>query len=154
VRLSTPPARPSGIVEGLPPDLDRVVHRALEADPTLRYPSARAFAEALETWLRRFADTAPAPTPDLAETVAMLIADAPSARIVAAAAASPNAGAAILPAESVEPPAGGTEVLELPGTGASLAGAAVLGTPLPPPPFTRVPQPAARPASRGARRRR
>jgi eukaryotic-like serine/threonine-protein kinase len=90
VRLTTPPAMPSALVQGLPPDLDRVVARALEADPAGRYPSARAFAEALETWLRRFAATAPDPTPDLAETVAMLAAEVPAARIVASAAASPN----------------------------------------------------------------
>src|SRR5204862_462082 len=52
--LTMPPTPPSTLVEGLPEDLDRVVSRALEADPAKRYPSARAFAEALETWLRRW----------------------------------------------------------------------------------------------------
>src|SRR4051812_13981857 len=92
--LTTAPTPPSTLVEGLPPDLDRVVSRALEADPAQRYPSARAFAEALETWLRRFAATTPSPTPDVAETVAMLVSNPATARVVASASASPNAGRA------------------------------------------------------------
>jgi hypothetical protein len=48
-------------------------------------------AEALETWLRRSAATAPGPTPELADTVAMLAADVPAARLVAGAVARPNA---------------------------------------------------------------
>jgi serine/threonine-protein kinase len=102
VRLTTPPALPSALVDGLPPDLDRVVARALEPDPARRYPSARAFAEALETWLRRFAATAPEPSPDLAETVAVLVAEVPAARLVASAAATPNVLRA--PAADVVPP--------------------------------------------------
>ena len=41
------PVWPSEIVQ-VPPDLDRVVARALAKTPGLRYPTARAFAEALE----------------------------------------------------------------------------------------------------------
>jgi len=41
------PAWPSTLVQ-IPPDIDRVVARALAKEPDKRYPTARAFAEALE----------------------------------------------------------------------------------------------------------
>ena len=42
----------------LPAGLDAIVARALQIDPTLRYASARAFAEALEVAARHLRDTA------------------------------------------------------------------------------------------------
>jgi hypothetical protein len=39
---------PSRYVPDLPPDLERVLARALEKDPSLRYPTAEAFAEDAE----------------------------------------------------------------------------------------------------------
>ena len=51
-RSTAPP--PSTIVADLPPGLDAIVARALAADPADRYPSARAFADALEVWRRRW----------------------------------------------------------------------------------------------------
>src|SRR4051812_38301298 len=117
--LTTAPTPPSTLVEGLPEDLDRVVSRALEADPTERYPSARAFAEALETWLRRFSATAPAPTPDVADTVAMLVAGPPAARVVASASAVPNAERAAARADG---PGNGTR-----GGGAAAGALAAVG---------------------------
>jgi len=42
------PEPPSRLVPGLPPDVERVLTRALAKDPTERYPSAEAFAEDAE----------------------------------------------------------------------------------------------------------
>ena len=53
-RLSETAPPPSTIVADLPPGLDAIVARALAADPADRYPSARAFADALEVWRRRW----------------------------------------------------------------------------------------------------
>ncbi len=42
---------PSTRRSGVDPDLERICLRAVEADPKRRYPTARAFAEALDEWL-------------------------------------------------------------------------------------------------------
>ena len=57
-RLSETAPPPSKIVADLPPGLDAIVARALAADPADRYPSARAFADALEVWRRRWTSLA------------------------------------------------------------------------------------------------
>src|SRR5581483_2446646 len=44
--LNTPPPKPSGLVPGLPADLDVVVARAMAKNPDDRYPSAGALAAA------------------------------------------------------------------------------------------------------------
>ncbi|HKS26079.1 MAG TPA: protein kinase [Thermoanaerobaculia bacterium] len=49
------PDPPSSIVPGIPPELDRIVLKALEKDPSSRYPSARQFLADLRT-LRRELD--------------------------------------------------------------------------------------------------
>lgn len=41
---------PSDVVPGIPPQIDAVILRALEKDPTRRWPSAGAFARALRDW--------------------------------------------------------------------------------------------------------
>ena len=104
VRLTTPPLQASTIRTDLPSGLDAIVERALDLEPARRYPSARAFAETLETWRRRFAAAAPGPTPDLAETVAMaaLVAQPPG---MAAPVAQPPGGPAAMAALVAEPPA-------------------------------------------------
>ena len=45
-----PAPPPSQIVPGLPPQIDAVILRALDKDPTRRWPSASAFARALRDW--------------------------------------------------------------------------------------------------------
>jgi hypothetical protein len=75
VRMSEPPVPLDRARADVPAGLQRIVSRALNLDPSARYPSARAFAESLEAWARRNASTLP-PEPDLAET-ARLVAAAP-----------------------------------------------------------------------------
>jgi serine/threonine-protein kinase len=83
------PVWPSALVQ-VPADLDRVVARALSKTPELRYPTARAFAEALE----RVAQVASAAEKEFwdgvkdsddAEEVALYIAQFPRGAFVAAA---------------------------------------------------------------------
>ncbi|MCO5167142.1 MAG: bifunctional serine/threonine-protein kinase/formylglycine-generating enzyme family protein [Planctomycetes bacterium] len=50
--LMDPPTPPSQEVPGLPPDVDRVVLKALAKDPADRYPSAQALARDLERLAR------------------------------------------------------------------------------------------------------
>jgi serine/threonine-protein kinase len=45
-----PPPAPSHLRRGLPPLLDAIVLRALDKDPTRRWPSASAFTRALRDW--------------------------------------------------------------------------------------------------------
>src|SRR5829696_2032826 len=75
VRTTTPPHPLSMVREDLPPALEGIVGRALELDPGTRYPSARAFAETLETWARQHASQLPR-EPDLADTAALVAASA------------------------------------------------------------------------------
>jgi serine/threonine protein kinase len=55
--LTKTPARPSTVRRDLPSTIDDVLLRSLEKDPAHRYPSAEAFADALESALSP--DTAP-----------------------------------------------------------------------------------------------
>ncbi|HKF85975.1 MAG TPA: protein kinase, partial [Candidatus Limnocylindrales bacterium] len=73
VRTTEAPVPLAVAREDLPPSLGAIVERALRIDPATRYPSARAFAETLETWARRTASSLP-PEPDLADT-AVLVAE-------------------------------------------------------------------------------
>jgi predicted Ser/Thr protein kinase len=59
--INEPPPPPSRVLAGAPTRVDEVVLRALDKDPTRRWPSAGAFAQALRTWRR--AGAAPAPEP-------------------------------------------------------------------------------------------
>jgi len=53
-----PPPPPSRLRRGLPPQLDAVVLRALDKDPTRRWPSAGAFTRALRNWRQQGAEHA------------------------------------------------------------------------------------------------
>jgi serine/threonine protein kinase len=55
-RLSGPVPSPSGVRSGVPPALDAIVQRALARDPSGRFPTAAAMADALDAFL---ADRAP-----------------------------------------------------------------------------------------------
>jgi serine/threonine-protein kinase len=59
--VNDPAPPPSRARPGIPPQVDAVVLRALEKDPTRRWPSAGAFASALRDW--RFASAPPAAPP-------------------------------------------------------------------------------------------
>ena len=48
--IQDPAPAPSAIVPGIPEAVDAIVLRALEKDPTRRWPSVGAFARALRTW--------------------------------------------------------------------------------------------------------
>lgn len=48
--LHEPPPAPSTILPSIPPAVDAVVLRALDKDPTRRFPSAGAFARAMTYW--------------------------------------------------------------------------------------------------------
>jgi serine/threonine-protein kinase len=74
VRTTEPPVPLMKARPDLPPGLQRIVDRALRLDPAGRYPSARAFAESLDTWARRHASELP-DEPDLAETATLVAAE-------------------------------------------------------------------------------
>ena len=61
-RLSGDPAAPSALRADVPPALDAIVRRALAQEPAGRFASARAFAEALRTFLDSRGTIAPAAT--------------------------------------------------------------------------------------------
>ncbi|MFM9106899.1 MAG: protein kinase domain-containing protein [Chloroflexota bacterium] len=48
--IQEPPPPPSSLLPSIPPAVDAVVLRALEKDPTRRFPSAGAFARAMTYW--------------------------------------------------------------------------------------------------------
>src|SRR6478672_8403671 len=50
-RLTTTPPRPSALRQGVPPELDAIVTKAMALDPAARYASAAAMASALEGYL-------------------------------------------------------------------------------------------------------
>jgi beta-lactam-binding protein with PASTA domain/tRNA A-37 threonylcarbamoyl transferase component Bud32 len=84
-RLSGPVPSPSGVRSGVPPALDAIVQRALARDPSGRFPTAAAMADALDAFL---ADRAP----DAARGGASLAGAAGG--VAAAGAANAAAGAA------------------------------------------------------------
>lgn len=51
-RLSSMPARPSTIVHGFPPGLEKIILRCLEPRPDRRFQSAQELAEALDAFIR------------------------------------------------------------------------------------------------------
>src|SRR3954452_809700 len=67
-RLRRQPPPPSTVAPDLPAGLDDIVMRALARNPRRRYPSARAFADAIRGWWRanrraRLTGAIPIPTP-------------------------------------------------------------------------------------------
>ncbi|MGI9252797.1 MAG: protein kinase domain-containing protein, partial [Thermomicrobiales bacterium] len=48
--IQEPPPAPSEMLPSIPPAVDAIVMRALEKDPTRRFPSAGAFARAMTYW--------------------------------------------------------------------------------------------------------
>ena len=94
-RVRTDAALPSSLRAGVPPDLDAIDTRALARDPSGRFPSAAAMADALEAFLAgRPATAAPAAGAALAAGAA--------AGVVAGAAATAASGA-IAPAPFAPP---------------------------------------------------
>jgi len=59
-RLNAVPPKPSSIRPSIPPVLDTIVERAMALDPIRRFPSAAAFANALEGFLAERPDAAAA----------------------------------------------------------------------------------------------
>jgi hypothetical protein len=114
---------PSGLAAGLSPEVDAVIMRGLAREPTRRYPTARAMAEALEKVL------APAPHAEVARWLDVTAHDALVARALAMAAAergprdlaarsaAPHESTAIIPLESGEMTAiMATDPLRAPGS--------------------------------------
>jgi serine/threonine-protein kinase len=60
--VRVPPAPPSRRLPGIPMSVDAVIFRALEKDPSLRFPTAGAFARAMAGWNSR-PHLMPAPDP-------------------------------------------------------------------------------------------
>ena len=85
-RLTTTPPRPSALRQGVPPELDAIVTKAMSLDPAARYASAAAMASALEGYLTDAGDSTKA--------VPAVVAGAAAAATVAAATARPNPPAA------------------------------------------------------------
>jgi beta-lactam-binding protein with PASTA domain/tRNA A-37 threonylcarbamoyl transferase component Bud32 len=91
-RLSGPVPLPSGLRSGVPPALDAIVQRALARDPSGRFATAAAMADALDAFL---ADRAPADASRAAAGAGGVAAGAAAAGAAAgAAAAGSGAGAA------------------------------------------------------------
>jgi predicted Ser/Thr protein kinase len=76
-----PAPRPSNVVAGIPTQVDEVVLRALDKDPTRRWPSAGAFAQALRSW-RRAGVAPPAAPVDAGEEVASRSSLAPTLIVI------------------------------------------------------------------------
>ena len=114
-RLTTTPPRPSALREGVPPELDAIVTKAMALDPAGRYPSAAAMASALEGYLSDAGErTGVVP-------VAGAAAAGAAAATVAAATARPN------------PPAGVPYPPEAYARTAPASVSTTRGTPPPPP---------------------
>lgn len=75
------------LAPGLPPELARIVHKALERDLKKRYPSAGMLAQELEAWLQRAAPRFDATA--LATYVRTLVEQAPSGTLPQSAIATP-----------------------------------------------------------------
>jgi eukaryotic-like serine/threonine-protein kinase len=54
----------SRLVEGVPPELEAVIHRCLERDPSARYPSAEALSEALAPFEELEGEVTPIAAPE------------------------------------------------------------------------------------------
>ncbi len=84
-RLTTTPPRPSALREGVPPELDAIVTKAMALDPAGRYASAAAMASALEGYL-----TDPSDRTGTIPVAGAAAAGAIGAATVASATAKPN----------------------------------------------------------------
>ena len=131
-RLSGPVPSPAGVRSGVPPALDAIVQRALARDPSGRFPTAAAMADALDAFL--------ADRPQDAARAAA----APSAAIVAAAGGAAAAGA--LAASGAAGAAGPASA-----TGATAASTVAAGVARPNPPRVPYAQDAYADASQGNR---
>ena len=80
-RLTTTPPRPSALRQGVPPELDAIVTKAMALDPAARSASAAAMASALEGYLTDANERTGA---------APIVAAGATAATIAAAAARPN----------------------------------------------------------------
>jgi len=75
------------LAPGLPLDLSRIVHKALERNVARRYPSMAALADDLEAWLHRAAPRFDGPA--LAEYARSMVAEAPAGTLPQNAIATP-----------------------------------------------------------------
>jgi eukaryotic-like serine/threonine-protein kinase len=126
-RIRRQPRPPSKVVRDLPAGIDKLVMRALARDPDERYPSGRAFAEAIREWWRasrRETAAVPgrtsSPVPKSERRRAVLTSAMGMAAATSAAAASGNFGgsgslrtaavrtAALRTGSGARPPIGGT----------------------------------------------
>ena len=73
-RLHPPPISAAEALDALPEGLELIVRRALQIEPTDRYPSARQFADALELWNRQHRATLGGPSKIRRATSAMVAA--------------------------------------------------------------------------------
>ncbi len=86
-RLTTTPPRPSALRPAVPPELDRIVQRAMALDPASRYPSAAAMASALGGFLEEATQRGAAAGPAARGAAGAVAAGAPGAAGAAAGAA-------------------------------------------------------------------
>jgi serine/threonine-protein kinase len=131
------PDPPSGFVPGLPPDVERVLARALAKEPARRYPTAEAFAEDAEDVL------AGRPPRHLSSDELVVVEDPDSPL---AALLEDESGAPAAPPAS--PPAWYRKRAGMAAVAASILGLAAFTVWL----WERAPSPAQVPASRGASR--
>jgi serine/threonine protein kinase len=61
--IQEPPPPPSSLLPSIPPAVDAIIMRALDKDPTRRFPSAGAFARAMTYWRQYRPATVGAPAP-------------------------------------------------------------------------------------------
>lgn len=82
-----PIAMVHNLAPGLPAELSRITHKALERDLSRRYPTMAALADDLEAWLKRGATRFDGPA--LAEYVRKVVSEAPSGSVPQNAIATP-----------------------------------------------------------------